>query len=75
MVDEEPWVLNPIAILTAVGNGRGGGDYFGSDMEQVGRWAGDAIFISEINPTDAEIFQNYSELNVTFKEKAYCECE
>lgn len=74
MIDKEPWVLNPIAILTAVGNGRGGGDYFGSDMEHVGRWAGDVIVISERNP--AEISSNYLELNVTFKEKAYCgECE
>lgn len=72
-IDKEPWVLNPKAILTAVGNGRGSGDYFGSDMEHVGRWAGDVIVISERNP--AEISSNYSELDVTFKEKAYCECE
>lgn len=73
-IDEEPWVLNPIAILTAVGNGRGGGDYFGSDMDHVGRWAGDVIVISEKYPPEL-LGTTFSELDVTFKEKAYCECE
>ena len=35
--------LFPLSILTAVGNGEGGGDYFGSCMESVGSWAFDEI--------------------------------
>lgn len=35
--------LFPVAILTAVGNGRGGGDYFGPHAEYAGAWAGDLL--------------------------------
>ena len=35
--------LFPLSILTAVGNGEGGGDYFGACMESVGSWAFDEI--------------------------------
>ena len=37
----------PLPILTAVGNGRGGGDCFGTNMELVGTWAGDMLLISD----------------------------
>ena len=37
----------PLPILTAVGSGRGGGDYFGTNMELVGTWAGDMLLISD----------------------------
>jgi len=47
------WQLNPISILTAIGNGRGGGDYYSDDkktMELVGSWAWDVITIDEEEP-------------------------
>lgn len=40
------WVdtpLHPLPLLTAVGNKRGGGDYYGPCAEDVGCWAGDLI--------------------------------
>ena len=40
-------VINPISILTALGNGRGGGDYDGESMELVGSWAWDTIEIAD----------------------------
>ena len=48
-VDEEDdanvstWVPHPIPLLTAMGNGRGGGDYHGTDMRYIGTWAGDML--------------------------------
>lgn len=37
--------IHPLAILTAEGNGRGGGDYHGSDEELCGSWARDVISV------------------------------
>lgn len=65
----EAWVINPIPILTSIGNGRGGGDYRGLCMEDVGSWAGDLLSI-----VDREDFiVPYKEFNVAFKEECYCE--
>jgi hypothetical protein len=35
--------LHPLSLLTAEGNGRGGGDYNGPNMDMVGTWARDVI--------------------------------
>jgi len=52
----ESYVANPISILTAVGNDRGGGDYYSGDrttcFEHVGTWAYDLISIETKAPTD-----------------------
>lgn len=42
------WIINPLALLTACGNGRGGGDYFGLNAYLVGTWAFDEIEIADI---------------------------
>ena len=39
------WQIHPLPLLTAYGNGRGGGDYF-IDDERVGSWAFDRIGVS-----------------------------
>lgn len=44
--------LNPLGILCAVGNGLGGGDYKGTRMDLVGRWAFDHIEAVTEEPTD-----------------------
>lgn len=54
--------INPISILTCIGNGRGGGDYHGSFMEYVGTWGWDKIGITSSVP------ECFTELQVTFKE-------
>lgn len=54
-IDPDDYVnneLNPLGILCAVGNGRGGGDYKGTHMELVGSWAFDHIEIVDEEPTD-----------------------
>lgn len=54
--------INPISILTCIGNGRGGGDYHGSFMKYVGNWAWDRIGIVSNVPSD------FTELKIKFEE-------
>jgi hypothetical protein len=42
--------LHPLSLLTAEGNGRGGGDYHGPNMDMVGTWARDVISMENEAP-------------------------
>lgn len=42
--------VHPLPMLTAVGNGRGGGDYRGNNCEMVGEWAGDLLMVTDTVP-------------------------
>lgn len=55
-------VINPLAILTVVGNGLGSGDYKGTDMEMVGAWAWNLIGLTKTVP------KGYKEITPTFME-------
>lgn len=48
--------VHPLPLLTAVGNGRGGGDYRGSEasMKMVGIWAGDLLQIIADKPKGSD---------------------
>lgn len=61
--DVDDWCIHPLPLLTAVGNGEGGGDYFGVNNELVGRWAGDALYIDDEEPVEPfkEIFPIFRE--------------
>lgn len=48
--DNENWCLNPLPLLTALGNGQGGGDYHGPNQEAVGTWFLDEILYSKEAP-------------------------
>lgn len=53
--DEFDWVMHPVPLLTAIGNGKGGGDYWSShpDFDSVGTWAGDEIYTTnELSVSD-----------------------
>ena len=50
MSDYDDRKLHPLPILTAEGNGLGGGDYDG-DSPLVGSWARDIISVEEVEPT------------------------
>ncbi len=55
--------VHPLSLLTAEGNGRGGGDYRGSDENLVGAWARDVISVEKTVPTgyeplDADFFED-----------------
>lgn len=49
--DSRTWTINPLPILTSIGNGRGGGDYHGTNMDMVGTWAMDTITFTEEHPS------------------------
>lgn len=61
--NENEWTIHPLPLLCADGNGRGGGDYSGSDMDKVGVWAYDRIGISNEIPNDfTELVVNFDEV-------------
>ena len=60
--EESKWMLSPFTILTAVGNGQGGGDYFGLEMKRVGSWAWDEISIERTVP------EGFTLLDIVFEE-------
>lgn len=45
--DDYGYVINPLSLLTAIGNGEGGGDYSGKKENLVGYWAGDVISVED----------------------------
>ena len=48
---DDGWCIHPLPLLTAVGNGRGGGDYHSNVGEEyVGKWAFDLIEIDSLPP-------------------------
>lgn len=55
--------VNPLSLLTAEGNQRGGGDYYGIGGEYVGTWARDLIEVSNKCP-----FETYTEIKPDFVE-------
>lgn len=55
----------PFALLTAVGNGRGGGDYCGTSQDSVGSWCWDDLSIVDEEPKDGGL----TKTDVFFKEE------
>jgi hypothetical protein len=54
--------IHPLPLLTAEGNGRGGGDYRGSKIELIGTWARDVLSVEKEKPTDyEELVCNFAE--------------
>lgn len=57
------WQMHPLSLLTAYGNGRGNGDYYGADEENVGRWA-----FNRIGATNSESWlQGMKEIEIGFE--------
>lgn len=56
-------MIHPLPLLTAEGNGRGGGDYKGQDEELVGIWARDVLSMENEVPVDYDLreckFEDY----------------
>lgn len=55
--DNAGWCINPLPLLTACGNGRGGGDYnyhAKVGLESVGTWAFDLIEVGDKIPEEYE---------------------
>ena len=57
------WTLAVVPLMTACGNGLGGGDYSGDNEDMVGLWCMDTISLDDTIPSD------YKKLDIYFKEK------
>lgn len=51
---DQTWTIHPLPLLTCIGNGRGGGDYQGTNMQTVGTWAMDLVSYTERRPEDMQ---------------------
>jgi hypothetical protein len=60
--DKDGYVIHPLPLLTAVGNGKGGGDYWGIYEELVGTWAWDTLSIED------KPLKDYKELDIMFND-------
>ena len=60
--DEDDWIIHPLPLLTALGNGLGGGDYIGINQDTVGNWAGNQLEIVDKKPL-------LEEFEIIFKER------
>jgi hypothetical protein len=54
---EDNWGIHPLPLLTADGNGRGGGDYHDTDNSLVGLWARDIISLEKEKPGGYELLE------------------
>jgi hypothetical protein len=59
----DDWIIHPLPLLCADGNGKGCGDYFGTNMEIVGSWAYDKIGVANEVPSNItkELFVRFTE--------------
>lgn len=60
--DKSKWTVHPLPLLLAESNGRGGGDYHGTNKQMCGRWAYHPIGATNTIPT------GYKQLVVEFNE-------
>ena len=65
---EQKWggIIHPLPLLTAIGNGKGGGDYRGTCLDLVGHWACDKIEAA-LFPNNLQDYKNITE-QLKFKE-------
>lgn len=59
---DEEWTIHPLPLLCADGNGQGGGDYRGINMDKVGIWAYDRIGVTNKRP-------HYKRIEIEFSEE------
>ena len=57
--------IHPIPILCSEGNGRGSGDYFGTNMRYVGKWARNNIYFTDSIP------EGFKKVTIRFNEDRY----
>lgn len=65
------YCLDPLPILTAMGNGNGGGDYRGANMEEVGRWAMDEIEFNYLSECCDPKYNGYKEICPKFVDEYF----
>ena len=67
-VSDDGWCINPVSLMTGIGNNQGGGDYYDKyvNFEYVGRWCYDLL---EIKNKDIFISNGYKEIEVYFNDE------
>lgn len=65
--NENGWVPHPLPLLTALGNGRGGGDYRGINEDKVGSWAWDVLEIVDWEDVGELEKEGYRKFKVRFE--------
>ena len=65
---KDGWCLHPLSLLTAIGNGLGGGDYHGINENMIGIWAFDEISF-ESSDIESRLERNkFEKIELEFKE-------
>jgi len=64
----EGWCLHPLSLLTALGNGFGGGDYHGINKELVGSWCFDTLSFESYDIKENLDKLDFTKLEIEFKE-------
>lgn len=49
-MDADDWTTHPLSLLTALGNGKGGGDYHGTMEKEIGTWTMDLVEFKDEAP-------------------------
>jgi len=62
------WCLHPLSLLTALGNGFGGGDYHGINEDLVGNWCFDTLSFESYDIKEKLDNEGYVKLDIEFKE-------
>lgn len=63
------WLIHPLPLLTAIGNGMGGGDYRGKNSDAVGTWAWDELEIVEYGKAAEYRKNGYQDYAIVFSEQ------
>ena len=62
------WCLHPLSLLTALGNGFGGGDYHGINEDIVGNWCFDTLSFESYDIKEKLDNDGYVKLDIEFRE-------
>ena len=62
------WIMHPLPLLVALGNGRGGGDYRGINADMVGCWAWDTLEIVDYDEIKKLKDKGYQRFEIVFLE-------
>lgn len=64
----DDWVIHPLPLLTAMGNGLGGGDYRGINEDLIGVWAGETIQLLDLGVLYSEDYERYKKFREEYKD-------
>lgn len=56
---DEDWVIFKLFLLCSIGNGQGGGDYYGINEDICGTWFGDMISVVSEDKLDTNLYKEY----------------